>query len=72
MVAGRAPFESATRQETSRKIRNLEFQMPSHFSADLCDFIRKLLVMDPKLRLHEDDALNHPWIRRSDFDLLAN
>jgi aurora kinase len=62
LSSGRAPFLSANRQETSRKIKNLDYQTPDFFSPELKDFVRKILVADPKKRLTDDEALNHPWI----------
>lgn len=60
--AGRAPFSSDTRTETARKIHNLEFSIPEHFSPELSDFVRKMLV-ESNQRMSEQDALNHPYIK---------
>ena len=60
--AGHAPFESSVRHETARKIRTLEYQIPSTFSPELEDFVRRLLVTDPLVRMSEEEALNHPYI----------
>jgi aurora kinase, other len=60
--AGRAPFESASRNDTARKIRAIDYELPEHFSPELVDFIRRLLVFDPALRMNEEEALSHPYI----------
>jgi serine/threonine protein kinase len=39
--------------------------MPEYFSDDLADFIRRLLVLDPESRMTEEEALQHPYIRRN-------
>ncbi len=38
----------------------------SEVSDDAKDLIRKLLVLDPKVRLTVDQALVHPWIQQND------
>jgi aurora kinase, other len=62
LASGRAPFESSSRHETSRKIKSLEYQFPPHFSPLLIDFVQKMLTVDPRERMTEDQALSHPWI----------
>jgi serine/threonine protein kinase len=49
--AGSAPFESNSRHETQRRIKSLEYTFPEHFSADLIDFLKRLLVSDPQKRM---------------------
>lgn len=51
---GHAPFESSVRHETARKIRFLDYQIPSTFSPELSDFIGRLLVADPSVRMNEE------------------
>ena len=63
--SGRAPFESEDRKMTAKKIKRLEYEMPEYFSDDLADFIRRLLVLDPESRMTEEEALQHPYIRRN-------
>ena len=63
LASGRAPFFSSHRCfETWQKIVNLDYQTPNFFSPELKDFVRNILVADPKKRLTDDEALNHPWI----------
>lgn len=62
LTAGRAPFETSNRHETSKRIKNLDYNLPVFFSPELKDFLRRLLVSDPKKRMSEEEALNHPWI----------
>lgn len=66
-MSGYLPFQGDNRNEVFEKISNAKF----HFSHDefkqcselVLDFIRKLLVVDPKKRLSAADALNHPWFK---------
>lgn len=46
-----------------------EYDMPDvlfqHVSSDAKDFISKLLVVDQEKRMSAEQALAHPWLRRS-------
>lgn len=46
-----------------------EYDMPDvlfqHVPSDAKDFISKLLVVDPAQRMSAEQALAHPWLRRS-------
>ena len=63
-LCGHPPFESMTKDETYERIRTLDLKFPPHVSEEAEDFIRKLLVLDPKGRMLLKDALNHPWIKK--------
>ncbi|XP_038115259.1 ribosomal protein S6 kinase alpha-5 [Culex quinquefasciatus] len=54
LLTGSSPFSSeepATQTEISKKITNTEAVIPEHLSREAKDFIRKLLVKDPRRRL---------------------
>ncbi len=61
---GSPPFESETHQETYKKIRSNNFFPPNYLSAEVKDFIHRLLVRDPGSRLSLGDCLKHPWIKK--------
>jgi serine/threonine protein kinase len=61
-LTGRPPFESPNQQETYKKIVNIECKFPSYISEGARDLIRKLLVKEPKKRLHLSQIPEHPWI----------
>jgi len=61
-LTGRPPFESSNHKETYKKITNLEIKFPSYVQDGARDLIRKLLVKDPKKRLHLSQVSEHPWI----------
>ena len=63
-LCGYPPFESKNKEETYERIRTLDLRFPPHVSEEAEDFIRKLLVLDPKGRMLLKDALNHPWIKK--------
>ena len=65
LCTGHAPFESSkTRQETYRKILNVDLKFPKHLSEDIQSFIRNLLVKNPEERMTLEDALKHRWMRK--------
>ena len=58
LCTGHAPFESTkSRQETYRKILNVDLKFPKHLSEGIENFIRKLLVRNPEGRMSLEDAL---------------
>jgi serine/threonine protein kinase len=61
-LTGRPPFESSNHKETYKKITNLEIKFPSYVQEGARDLIRKLLIKDPKKRLHLSQVPEHPWI----------
>jgi aurora kinase len=68
-AAGFAPFsECFDRKDMVRKIRELEFDYPSHFSPELKDFVRALLKTNPQDRMSLKEAENHPWITKYYFE----
>ena len=50
MVAGYLPFEDKNTSKLYWKSQTPEYTMPSNFSDNLRDFIRKILVVDPQKR----------------------
>ena len=53
LSAGFAPFSAENRGETSKKIRNLDYRLPTHFSPELKDFVSRLLLGEPEKRMSE-------------------
>lgn len=67
LCTGHAPFESSkSRQETYRKILNVDLKFPKHLSESIQNFIRKLLVRKPESRMNLKEALQHPWMKKYD------
>ncbi|XP_054282176.1 ribosomal protein S6 kinase alpha-5-like isoform X2 [Macrosteles quadrilineatus] len=80
LLTGASPFtvegEKNTQQDISRRIMKTQPPIPQYLSADVADFISKLLVKDPRQRLGggEDDAeevKRHPFFKDIDWDKLA-
>jgi len=69
LLTGKPPFVTSSSDETCKKIVETGVSFTdaeaSVLSLEARDFIRKLLVKDPKKRLKVKDALDHIWIRRT-------
>lgn len=66
LLTGFSPFGGDTDQETFCNISNADIDFPDELfedvSAEAIDFIRKLLVRDPRERLTAKECLKHPWL----------
>ncbi|CAM9242227.1 unnamed protein product [Ascophyllum nodosum] len=69
MVSGAPPFWGNGDAQVRAKIIRGEYEMPDvlfqHLSVDARDFISKLLVVNADKRMSADQALAHPWLRRT-------
>lgn len=70
LLSGRLPFHADNDAQLFQLIMegNLVFKSPQFdtVSAEATDLIRKLLVVDPKVRLTAKQALQHPFIKGND------
>ncbi|KAJ9528355.1 hypothetical protein QJQ45_014333 [Haematococcus lacustris] len=64
LLAGQPPFAAPSPQETLRRIRTKEVEYPPWFSHEALDFLRGVLVRDPRCRPTISQMLMHPWVRR--------
>uniref|UniRef100_A0A8C6UVS6 non-specific serine/threonine protein kinase n=1 Tax=Neogobius melanostomus TaxID=47308 RepID=A0A8C6UVS6_9GOBI len=66
-LSGASPFLGETKQETLTNISGVNYDFDEEYfssTSELAkDFIRRLLVKDPKKRMTIDDSLEHPWIK---------
>jgi len=67
LLCGFTPFQGAGDEEIFEQIYKADYSFPSPFwdkiSTNAKDLITNLLVLDPKLRLTAQEALQHPWFR---------
>ncbi|XP_077200720.1 death-associated protein kinase 1 [Paroedura picta] len=70
LLSGASPFLGETKQETLANVSAVNYDFEEEFfsntSALAKDFIRRLLVKDPKKRMTIQDSLQHPWIKPKD------
>ena len=76
LLSGLSPFGGENDVETMENVRKCDWDMEeeefANISNDAKDFIRHLLVANPRQRLSVHEALNHPWLaevkRREELD----
>lgn len=65
LLSGQPPFDGYE-DEVLDNIRSGSYKMKGNrwkaISEEAQDFVKKLLVVDPKQRMNAVDGLNHPWI----------
>lgn len=70
LLCGYPPFYAEDHGELFKLILAAQYDFPEdewkHISNDAKDFIRHLLVVDPKLRLTAQQCLQHPWLKTSE------
>ena len=75
LLGGYPPFHDENQKRLFTKIRNGDYQFHPEYwggvSEEAKDLIRGLLTVDMKRRLTVDQALAHPWLKRSAEDLAA-
>jgi len=66
LLCGFPPFYNEKLQLLFEQIMKADYDFPEDYWSDISseakDFIRKLLVVDPKKRLIGKDCLKHPWL----------
>jgi serine/threonine protein kinase len=76
LLGGYPPFHDENQKRLFNKIRNGDFQFHPEYwggvSEEAKNLIRGLLTVDMKQRLTVDQALAHPWLKRSAEDLAAH
>ncbi|RXN09962.1 death-associated kinase 3 [Labeo rohita] len=67
LLSGASPFLGETKQETLTNISAVNYDFDEEYFSNTSelakDFIRRLLVKDPKRRMTIEDSLQHPWIK---------
>uniref|UniRef100_A0A8D2JAE6 non-specific serine/threonine protein kinase n=1 Tax=Varanus komodoensis TaxID=61221 RepID=A0A8D2JAE6_VARKO len=70
LLSGASPFLGETKQETLANVSAVNYDFEEEFFSNTStlakDFIRNLLIKDPKKRMTIQDSLQHPWIKPKD------
>ncbi|XP_026510442.1 serine/threonine-protein kinase 17A-like [Terrapene carolina triunguis] len=76
MLTGESPFLGDTKQETFLNISQVNVQFPPDvfqgISDQAIDFIRSLLVKNPRKRAKAEQCLQHPWLAPAPAPALAS
>ena len=62
LLAGVLPFDESTLPALLFKIKTAKYTLPHHFSPKVRDLIRRMIVLNPLLRISISDIFQHPWI----------
>ncbi|KRZ49734.1 Death-associated protein kinase dapk-1, partial [Trichinella nativa] len=75
LLTGSSPFLGSSQIETFRNITAVRYQFDGEYFARTStlakDFIRRLLVRDPRQRLTAKQCLKHPWIEPQEAEHVA-
>ncbi|XP_049882058.1 ribosomal protein S6 kinase alpha-5-like isoform X2 [Pectinophora gossypiella] len=80
LLTGASPFtvegEKNTQQEITKRIVRCSYPVPTDVSPEVQDFIKKLLVKDPRRRLgggdeDADELKRHPFFQNLDWDAVS-
>jgi len=74
LLCNEKPFRGK-RSEVLRKIKRCDYNFNSpgwcNVSKDAKGFVEALLTKDPKKRLSAEEALQHSWLKRKDFETVS-
>ena len=62
LLSGSPPFEDQDVQITKLNIKYASLRYPSHFSTEVIDFLKCILIPNPNDRLSIDELISHSWI----------
>ena len=63
MLVGSLPFDEQELQKLYEQIKIGKFYLPSTLSLEAIDFLKKILMVDPKKRVGLNEIKNHSWFK---------
>ena len=63
MLVGSLPFDEQELQKLYEQIKIGKFFLPSTLSLEAIDFLKKILIVDPKKRIGLNEIKNHSWFK---------
>lgn len=64
LLVGKPPFDTDGIKSTLTKVVMTDFVVPAYLSMDAKDLLNRLLCKNPKERIHIDDVLQHPFMKK--------
>ena len=65
LLAGYLPFDEEVIPALFKKIREADYQIPSHFSPEAQDLVRRMLQPNPVERIRFHQLKGHPWVKKT-------
>ena len=62
LLSGTLPFDETNMPSLIAKVKTAKFVIPYHLSPLATDLIKKLLIVNPMLRLSLNEIFAHPWL----------
>ena len=72
MLSGTVPFKGNNLKELHDLIINGKYKEIKGISKEAEDLLKKILEVDPKIRIKTEEILNHPWLVDLDFNFWKN
>lgn len=65
LILGKTPFYNLSRKETTKKIKEVDYEIPEGVSKDAKDFIDKILKKNPDQRVGIDEVLKEKFLQKN-------
>ena len=72
MLSGTVPFKGNNLKELHDLIINGKYKEIKGISKEAEDLLKKILEVDPEIRIKTEEILNHPWLVDLDFNFWKN
>jgi len=68
MMTGKPPFDGKSINALYRRIKRIDYKVPSYFSKDLTKLLAKIFVRDPEKRADINDLRDDPWVNYEEIE----
>jgi len=68
MMTGKPPFDGKSINALYRRIKRIDYKIPSYFSKDLSNLLAKIFVRDPEQRASINDLREDPWVNYEEVE----
>lgn len=66
MVEGTPPFYNDSVEKTYSNIMSCKIMYPKHFSNELTDLLKHMIVLTPSMRFSASEVIQHEWLKIND------
>jgi len=68
MMTGKPPFDGKSINALYRRIKRIDYKVPSYFSKDLSNLLAKIFVRDPEKRASINDLREDAWVNYEEIE----